>query len=468
MPITVLSEWFLLEVKKYIAQIKAILKRFLLKLRRIFEAITRISFLRLLFLVLKRIISIIKSALRYFFISLSISALEFLYVLHFARAYLRIINYFSEANNKNSAELIKLLLSIFKIFISLLMLSVLIVATAYGISPLLLLSLPAYGVLKTCFRVYSGIKFAISLVTLIGSYYRREVASKRRGDNLEEAWLRAQYKDNYWKHVPMLVIGVSTTILLALLSFVGISGLGPIGFITVIVLACSFLLIDITKSIYDFYDSTKVPEPKVGTLEQKNSLIDYSFKDYYYRKCRIARLESDDPEANHIYLLKEIVVKIIQLKAKLENNSALRFSFFSEKQKLQEKIEGLKQQANVLLSDDYAENKALFKKLIESFKKDYQELNENDKTLIPKVKFEILKASLKASFDEILYARDRPRGITHLQSFRQAFFRKKGDCEDISDACQKLKELEQSELSTETRLQTFPVRRMTQCILVAG
>lgn len=472
MTTAVFSEWFLLEIDKQIAQIRALLvlnelrKKivafFLLKLHSIFSAITRIAFLRLLFLLLKRFIAIIKSALKYFFISLPIPALEFLYVLHFARAFLRIISFFSEVNNKNSGEIIKLLLSVFKVFISLLMVSLLIVATVYGGSPLFLLSLPVYGTLKTIFRVYSGTKCLISLITLIGTYYRREWVSKKRGNNAEDDWLREQYKDNYYKHLPIFFIGLSTTILLSVLSFVGFSGLGPVGFIIIIVLACSLLMIDIVKSIYDFHYSTKVPEPTIGSLKQKNSFIDFSYKDYYYRKCRVARLievnQPKDYETNRIYLLKEIVVKILSLEDKLKKCSSSRFNFFSENKKIQEKIEGLKQMASTLLTDDYIKNTSIKSAVLNALNEDYKNLNEDNKTLIPK---EILEKFIKEAKEsdetilgELLHARDRMREkpISLSKWFHFHFSQKISDCEDIHKAWEKLEQergkLEQEKLAS--------------------
>lgn len=467
----VLGEWFLCEVNSLIERIKArinlsqlqrLIEHCVLRLTDLFRAIASISFLRLLFLLLKRLVSIVKSVLRYFFIELPTPALEFLYVLHFARAFLRLISYFSELNNKNSAELTKFLLSCFKIFISFLILSLLIVTGIYGIAPM---SLAIYGSMKTSFRIYSGSKFIISLGTLLTSCYRREFVSKKYGDDLEDAWLRAQYKDNYWKHVPILFIGLATTILLSLLSFMGIAGLGPVGFIVVIALASSFLLIDIIKSIYDAYNCTKVPEPKIGSLEQKNSLIDYSVKDYYDRKCRVARLYHGEEHliANKVYLLKEIIIKIIRLNTQLARYTTHQAGFFvscfSEKQKTEQKIIGLIQEGAGLLYTDWQENIGLFKKVTKSLERDYENIKEIDKTIIaPAVIKQQLNHLLKdQNFndaglmkDNILWrlslGRDKvptAKNKVHPQRFYQSFFRKIGDCEDIAIACQAMKTLEQ-------------------------
>ncbi len=478
----VLGEWFLCEVNSLVKRIKALIN--LSQLRRlighcvvssahIFAAITSIPFLRLLFLLLKRLVSIVKSTLRYFFIELPIPALEFLYILHFARAFLRLISYFSELKNKNSAEITKFLLSCFKIFISFLILSLLILTSLYAIAPM---SLVIYGSMKTSFRLYSGSKFIISLGILLVSCYRREFVSKKYGDDVEDAWLRAQYKDNYWKHVPILFIGLSTTILLSLLSFMGSSGLGPVGFVVVIVLASSFLLIDMIKSIYDAYHSAKVPEPKIGSLNQKNSLIDYSIKDYYDRKCRVARLYPSEEHliSNKVYLLKEIIVKMIQLNTKLARYTAHQAGFFSacfsEQQKIEQKIAGLIQEGAGLLYNDWQKNIELFKVIIESLEQDYREIKEIDKTIIaPAALTQQLNYLIKdKNFNDrslmennILWRISlgddkvvKTKNKTHTQRFYQSFFRKIGDCEDIAIACQALKTLEQDDYKTTCQEET--------------
>lgn len=438
----VLNDWFLLEVEKYINQLQALLalsqlwcliRQFLDQLQQMDLSI---PFFRLIFLVLKRLIGVIKAGLKYFLIDLPIPALEFFYVLHFARAFLTLINFFKDTDNKNLVERTKFLYACFKIVISLLMFMFLIVLFVYGMAPL---GVVAYAHLKNLFRVYTFSKFGISLLTLGFSYYR----AKSYRDDAAHAWLQANYQANIQKHTHILVLGISIAVLLTLVSVCGF-GLGPIGLAVVIVLAGLLLIIDIAKAIYFYNNGCDVPEPQIGSLPQHNSLLDFSKSDYYYRKCRVGRLKIDDAEesseANRVYLLKEIVVKIIQLEAKLKNSSS-RISFFSEKQKIQEKIEGLKQEGSLLLNDDYGENKSLFSKIIKSLKEDYQQLNENDKTLIPKKNLENLMISNEIAILNELHARGvirEEKKVEYSQPFRQSFFRKKGDCEDIRDACQEL------------------------------
>ncbi|OIZ96131.1 hypothetical protein A1D18_00780 [Candidatus Rickettsiella isopodorum] len=442
----VLNDWFLLEVEKYINQLQALLalselwcliRQFLDQLQQLYLSITSIPLWRLIFLVLKRLIGVIKAGLKYFLIDLPIPALEFFYVLHLARAFLTLINFFKDTDNKNLVERTKFLYACFKILISCLMFSFLILLFVYGMAPL---GVVAYAHLKNLFRVYTFSKFGISLLTLGFSYYR----AKSYRDDAAHAWLQANYQANIQKHTHILVLGISIAVLLTLVSVCGF-GLGPIGLAVVIVLAGLLLIIDIAKAIYFYKNGCDVPEPQIGSLPQHNSLLDFSKSDYYYRKCRVGRLKiiddaEESSEANRVYLLKEIVLKIIQLEAKLKNSSS-RIRFFSEKQKIQEKIEGLKQEGSLLLKGDDEENKLLPSKIIKALNEDYQQLKPNDKTLIPKKDLENLMISNAIAILNDLHARGvirEEKKVEYSQPFRQSFFRKKGDCEDIRDACQEL------------------------------
>ncbi|MGC1854481.1 MAG: hypothetical protein WA659_03815 [Candidatus Aquirickettsiella sp.] len=437
-----LSDWFLLELEKHVAALKKLL-------RRIINALTSISVSlgRLILLLLKRTVSIIKNWLKEnkidewlktilhgSYISVFEGLYIFLYILHFFRAFLTLINYFTDQDNKNLVEVTKFLYACFKVFISLLMLTFMIMLMAHGVAPL---GLMAYQHIKTLFRIYTFSKFAISFITLGFSFYKYKTCD----DSLEQSWLKAHYKNNTKKHFEILLVVVPITLVLTIVGF-GLAT-GP-WFWIMIGIASFFLLVDMGKAIYYYVKRGDVPEPEMAILQQQNAFIDISNKDYYYRKCRIGRLKSVDPEANRIYLLKEIVVKIIQLQTKLKNRSFSSVNFFSEKPKILEKIEGLKQLASTLLTDDYEVNKTVLDHLFNALHKDYKNLNKKDKTLIPKRHIENFINEAKdissqgTIVDELLHARDRlkEKGILYSQAFRQSFFRKKADCEDISDACQ--------------------------------
>jgi hypothetical protein len=444
-----------LERANYIAWLEAFLilarlhfNQFLLQLQQMITAVASISLWRLILLVLKRMIGIIKAGLKYFFIDLPVPVLEFLYVLHFARAFFTLIDFFQSRDNKNLVEITKFLYACFKVFISLLMLSFLIMLIMHGMAPL---GLIAYGHIKTLFRVYTFSKFGISLLTLGFSYYK----TKSYSNDEEHTWLQGHYRANIQKHTHILVLGTLITALLTLVSLFGF-GLGPIGLAVVTGLAGLLLFVDIAKAIYFYKYGSNVPEPIMGTLDQKNSFIDFSTWDYYYRKYRMARLKPGNPEANRIYLLKEITVKILQLQAQLESYSQRKFSFFpscfSEEQKIQDKISGLIQVGHSLIRDDHDENVEFFNKVIKSLKNDYDDAVNENYTVLPKAKLtpkvDFVEFSLNNDstiidiFCRILFF-EKNQPASQPFWFRQSFFRKKGDCEDIDNACGKLKETEQ-------------------------
>jgi hypothetical protein len=151
-------------------------------------------------------------------------------------------------------------------------------------------------------------------------------------------------------------------------------------FWVMVALASIFLIIDVVKAIYYYVKGSGVPEPAVAQLPQQNAFFDDASNNYYYRKCRIARLKDNDPEGNRIFLLKEIIVKIIQLQAILENNSTSRFGFFSEKAKIQKKIDGLIQGAQELLKDK-PDKIVLIIQLLVSLQEDLSEIKDDPKTV---------------------------------------------------------------------------------------
>ncbi|KAF5292205.1 hypothetical protein FQR65_LT11303 [Abscondita terminalis] len=485
MPITVLSEWFLLEFK--IAQLKAYLaleklRRFnraiLFQLQEMYQSIASIALWRLILLVLKRLGSITKNWLKENKIDEWLKAILhgaylgvfeglyiFLYFLHFFRAFLTIIDYFSDQDNKNLVEVSKLLYAVFKILISLLMLTFMIMMLVHGIA---FLNLALYHNIKIFFLIYSLSKLAMSFFTLGFSF----IQYKNANNALDQVWLKKQYKNNLKKHREILIVAVPITLILSLLSLGLVTG--P-WFWGMVALASVFLIIDAVKAIYYYVKGSSVPEPSVAQLPQQNAFFHDASNNYYYRKCRIARLKNNDPEGNRIFLLKEIIVKIIQLQAKLENNSISRFGFFSEKEKIQKKIDGLIQDAQELLKDK-PDKIALIIQLAVSLQEDLSEIKDDPEMVDIvqeylrglKNQLQVIKqgddCAVKLNLNnknnklwKLIFAEEMSKeSIPKSQAFRQSFFRKKADCEDIHDACQKFRELEQHELNTETRLQVFP------------
>ncbi|WP_071661194.1 hypothetical protein [Rickettsiella grylli] len=438
-----MSDEFLSEIKEGVYQPKASFAF----LSHCNQFIT-IPLFRLIFLVIKRIVSIVKTVLKYFLMDLPVPGLIFLYILHLFRAFLTILDFFQDNENKNLVEVKKFLYAFFKVSISCLMLSFIIAFFIYGLSPI---GWATYIYIKILFRVYTYSKLVMSLFTLGWSYYK----IKHYPKDAEHTWLQANYRANLQKHIHILSIGIPITILLTLVSVFSFS-LGGSGLIAIISLAGLVLFIDIAKAIYFHLKPCVIEIPASGSLAQHNAFIKNTHNDYYEKKCRTARLKPDPnaSETNRIYLLKEIIVKIMELQAKLKENSHSRFNFFSEHAKYHKKIEGLKQLATTLLAHDYEKDKKLLADVFNALSEDYKNLNEKDETFISKVTLNnlihelnlfkkcngIIKHDAKATlFDELLLrGREKVRNteVTHPQSFYQSFFRQQSDCKDISEACQ--------------------------------
>lgn len=465
----VLNDWFLFEVEKYIARLEAclalkelrrLMNGFGLQLQQMYRSMASISLWRLILLVLKRFGSIIKNWLKENRVDECLKAILhgsylvafeglylFLYFLHFFRAFLTLIDYFADQDNKNLVEVTKFLYACFKIFISLLMLAFMIVMLANGIAPL---GLALYHNIKIFFLVYSLSKLAISFFTLGFSF----INYKNANSVLDQVWLKKHYENNIKKHREILMVAVPITLALTVVSLGLVTG--P-WFWVMVAIASIFLLIDMAKAIYYYVNGSGVPEPKVGQLPQENAFFDVSTNNYYYRKCRTARLKNDDMEGNRIYLLKEIIIKIIQLQTKLENISASRFSLFSEKKKIQVKIDGLIQDAQALLEGKQAKIQTILETLI-SLQIDIQEVKDSGNkpivsmTIIQdymqglKKQLQFMKNgdeySVKLALNsknnklwKLIFTEETVEESTEKsQAFRQSFFRKIPDCGDIHDS----------------------------------
>ncbi|MES2998845.1 MAG: hypothetical protein V4700_05965 [Pseudomonadota bacterium] len=349
------------------------------------------GFWRLMALVDKRLLSIAKifSKLPFFFIPL-------LYLLHFLRAGLRVVNYFRNTKNKNLGETRKLLFSMFKMAIAI---------AAF----VLCWFVPIPLALGSTFLLYSIIKLVDSGGVLFFSFVAHFTIDKNL---LENKWRQDQYWDNIIKHISILAIGVATTLLTAIFLAGGVAAivwtspvivlslaiasavtvvatlylcglfyqhskvndenpnlkteynanikkfgklyfvwllslalvavpivisilcpLAPAVWIVVEVLLTIFNVIDLVKSTYDYFDSTKVPGLKPASQTPKNSLIDVSVNDYYYRKNRIIYLDPINSQANEAFLTKEALVKLLEFRYKLPS--------FVEKRKIKVKKMGV-------------------------------------------------------------------------------------------------------------------------------
>ena len=448
--------WFFIKIAKYIADLDKLLKQII----NSFMAIS-IGFSRLFLLLLKRMVCIVKnwlkenkieewlkSILHGAYLTVFEDLYLFLYVLHFFRAFLTLIDYFSDQDNKNLVEVTKFFYALFKVFISLLMLSFMLILMVHGLAPL---STMPYQIIKLLFRTYTFSKFAINLISLGFSYYQL----RTHNEDADHNWLRANYRANLKKNFEILVVAIPITVLLTLVSF-GIAS-GP-WFWIMVGLASLFLIVDMAKAIYYYINPYKIPEPRVGSLSQKNSFFDVSEKNFYYIKGRSGSLLENKTDDNRIYLLKEILVKIMQLEGKLANHSVSSFGFFSENKKIEKKIEGLQCLASSLLTEEKKDE--IYSKLQYALRDDAVEaLNGDRLLLLPKEKIRNLthpsqtnSSSNVSDLETLLNPSKNNKKKIDLgelkQPFEQSFFKKLGDCGELYKACQRFDELRKSEKKT--------------------
>lgn len=222
------------------------LERCRLALAKIAAHMLTFDFWRQVSLVGKRIISISKLA---FYLPFPINPL--FYALHFIRAFLRIINYWRNTQNKNLGETRKLLFSIFKVLI----------AAGALISFLFVPSIPAW--LLTAFLIYSLIKLVDSTGVLVVSIVAHSNIDKQLPEN---NYRRAQYWDNIIKHTSILAIGVAMTLLTAIVLSGGVAAVVWISPVMLLSLAIASVvtvaaLAYFATLVYQYLQS-KTPEEK--------------------------------------------------------------------------------------------------------------------------------------------------------------------------------------------------------------
>ncbi|MDQ8039412.1 MAG: hypothetical protein REH83_03295 [Rickettsiella sp.] len=149
-----------------------------------------LSFMRLLVLIAKRIISNLKN-----FIHLPGYAFGILnYVLHFLRAFLRLVNYLFNTKNKNLGETRKFIFSFFKVIIA--------------IVGLLMLPTLTTSIVMSLFA-YNAVKLIDSTLVLFVSFFKHSKIDKA---SLEDRWRREQYWDNILKHMSISALVVPVTL----------------------------------------------------------------------------------------------------------------------------------------------------------------------------------------------------------------------------------------------------------------
>ncbi len=346
-------------------------------LEKTIDHITSSGFWRLFALVAKRLITIGKT-----FSKLPFLWTPILYVLHFLRAILRVINYLRKTKNKNLGETRKFFFSVFKVVIAI---------AAFA----LCFFMPVPAVLGTAFLLYSILKLVDSSGVLVFSFFAHFKIDKNLPEN---KWRRDQYWDNIIKHISILAIGVAMTLLTAIVLAGGVAAIvwtSPVivlslaiacvvtvvGFLylgglfyqryqsrnnphlkaechenlkkfgrlfAVWLLALALVavpffisplaalwlvaglltfcnLYDSIKSTYDYFDKTKVIDPEPANLEAKNLLEASTERDYYHNKSYVLYLkttaESEPKQAiedNKVWVAKVGLLKIIELHFKLQ------------------------------------------------------------------------------------------------------------------------------------------------------
>ena len=103
---------------------------------------------------------------------------------------------------------------------------------------------------------------------------------------------------------------------------------------------------DIFLSIYYHFYSVYVPNPTPANLAANNVLVASSNSHYYQTAFPVLHLQSDDTQANKIFLLKVSWVKLLQLENKIKKlSSASKLSsFFLDRKKLVSKKKYLMQE----------------------------------------------------------------------------------------------------------------------------
>lgn len=358
------------------------------------EHIASSAFWRLFALVGKRLIAIGKT-----FSTLPFPFTPILYVLHCLRAVLRLVNYFRKTQNKNLGETRKFLFSAFKVAIAIVAFALcffmpipLVLGTAFllysviklvdssgvlifsffahlkldknlpenkwrrdqywdniikhlsilgiGVAMTLLTSIVLLGAVEKIVWTSPVIILSLavaSVVTVVGIFYLGALFYQRYQCR-HDPNLKAEYDTNIKKFAGLFIVW------LLVLASVSVPFFLPsalaLGFVAGFLSACN--LYDSVKSIYDYFDKTKVADPTPDNLEPKNSLEENGAWCYYgtgfipYLKTFSSNLNTSSVstlvETNHIYLIKEVLIYVKALENKLS-----QFSF--EQAKRENKIE---------------------------------------------------------------------------------------------------------------------------------
>jgi hypothetical protein len=518
-------------------------------LKSITAHITSSAFWRLVSLVLKRVFSIAKIILQ----QLPFFSVPLVYCLHFLRAFLRITDFLYKTKNKNLGETRKFIFALFKVIISLI--TLFFVFSGVSIPVVLFAAFFAYSLIKLADS--TGV-FIFSLIAYfkIDKSIENQWRKEHYKDNIKKHLSILAIGIAMTVATALFIAGASTLIwssplfialLLSASAFSGISMIGFLSFISrnnrtktpdvksqkehaaklklfftltlfgiasIILITLSPLFaisalglliallnsLDAIKSIYDFFCSGRVPDPKPANLESKNSLIDSETNDYYSSKNRVLYLkiiENDEKYAqvvhdNKILAAKEGLVKILNLQYEIENEANTKqfpCYFFSQKTKLITKRDCLIAELAWVLQDEEKKVREsnLLSLLIEAISELYQDQQKlllsrsyrdfSKKTWNNIKNMSWLEGRLAELIDTIPSLRNKktylesnnlllnlfisyqtrnlPIDCAKPKAFYQSFRKKKGDCEDLSQFfkfCKKIEKNSDETASNASRL----------------
>ena len=341
------------------------------------EHIIATEFWRLMSFVCKRALTIAK-----LITTLPLSFAYILYILHIIRSGLRIVNYFHKVKNKNLGDTLKLFFAIFKVSIA--VIALILLACGFAIPAILLSVFFAYNILKlinsSVILLFSTIAYLkidkhcveqqwaraqyqdnikkhltmlatgllymlitcifiaasaliwtnplliladvfMGVVILASAIYCGYLITQNLKKTYRETWLTTAQKADIKRFLTLFGLAMTGLILTVTSPLLGAFSIS----LALILLSTE----DIFLSIYYHFYSVYVPNPTPANLAANNVLVASSNSHYYQTAFPVLHLQSDDTQANKIFLLKVSWVKLLQLENKIKKlSSASKLSSF--------------------------------------------------------------------------------------------------------------------------------------------
>ncbi len=322
-----------------------------------------------------------------------------LYILHIIRSGLRIVDYFYKVKNKNLGNTLKLFFAIFKVSIT--VTALILLAYGFAIPAILLSAFFAYNILKfinsSVILLFSTIAYLkidkhrveqqwaraqyqnnikkhltmlatgllfilitcifigtsaliwsnplliladvlMGLALLAGAIYCASLVMQNRKKNYQKTLFTAAQKADIKRFLTLFGLAI-TGLLLTIASPL----LGVFSISLALILSNTE---DIFLSIYYYFYTTYVSYPIPTNLAENNVLMASSSIHYYQTSFPVLHLQTDDRQANKIFLLKVSWVKLLQLENKIKKFSSLGTlrSFLLDRKKLVSKKKYLMQE----------------------------------------------------------------------------------------------------------------------------